>query len=57
MSSSLLPQLRQLGLPASLVQGVVTLVKEHTVCQKGETLTSEQARYISQKSSLFHLFT
>merc|ERR1712071_527629 len=41
------PMLRQMGLPCSLVRGVVTLIKEHTVCTKGEVLTSEQARILS----------
>jgi mRNA turnover protein 4 len=43
---SMEPQLRQLGLPASLVRGVVTLVKEHIVCMEGDVLTSEQARIL-----------
>merc|ERR1711962_764656 len=43
---SMEPQLRQLGLPASLVRGVVTLVKDHTVCKEGEVLSSEQARIL-----------
>ena len=43
---SMEPQLRQLGLPVQLVKGHVTLLVEHTVCTKGEVLTSEQARIL-----------
>jgi len=43
---SMEPQLRQLGLPISLVRGVVTLLQDHTVCAEGETLVSEQARIL-----------
>nr|CAG4641964.1 EOG090X0BJA [Eurycercus lamellatus] len=40
------PYLRQLGLPTSLQKGVVTLLKEHTVCKEGSTLTPEEARLL-----------
>nr|CAG4638673.1 EOG090X0BJA [Cyclestheria hislopi] len=40
------PFLRQLGLPTALQKGVVTLLKEHTVCKEGATLTPEQARLL-----------
>jgi len=40
------PYLRQLGLPTSLQKGVVTLLKEHTVCKEGAVLTPEQARLL-----------
>jgi len=45
-SHSMEPQLRQLGLPVSLVRGVPTLLSDHTVCTAGTTLTSEQARML-----------
>ena len=46
MSDLLSPQLRQLGLPVSLVRGVPTLLADYTVCTAGATLTSEQARVL-----------
>lgn len=43
---SLEPHLRQLGMPTSLQRGVITLVKDYTVCKKGAVLTPEQARIL-----------
>ncbi|XP_043256928.1 mRNA turnover protein 4 homolog [Colletes gigas] len=43
---SLEPHLRQLGMPTALQKGVVTLIKEYTVCKKGQALTPEQARIL-----------
>ena len=43
---SMEPQLRQMGMPVSLVRGVVTLLEDFTVCTEGATLTSEQARIL-----------
>merc|ERR1712223_781991 len=40
------PQLCGMGLPTSLKRGVITLLSEHTVCRKGDKLTSEQARIL-----------
>nr|CAG4637282.1 EOG090X0BJA [Ceriodaphnia reticulata]SVE73140.1 EOG090X0BJA [Ceriodaphnia reticulata] len=40
------PYLRQLGLPTSLQKGIVTLLKEHTVCKEGNVLTPEEARLL-----------
>ncbi|KAK3087433.1 hypothetical protein FSP39_005866 [Pinctada imbricata] len=45
-SHSMEPQLRQLGLPTSLQKGVITLLREHTVCEQGDILTPEQARIL-----------
>lgn len=45
-SHSMEPQLRQLGLPTCLQKGVVTLLKNHTVCEQGNILTPEQARIL-----------
>lgn len=45
-SHSIEPHLRQLGLPTSLQKGVVTLLKDYTVCEEGQTLTPEQARIL-----------
>ncbi|GAV03548.1 hypothetical protein RvY_13951 [Ramazzottius varieornatus] len=45
-SHALEPHLRQLGLPTSLSRGIVTLLKDHTVCQEGDVLTPEQCRIL-----------
>jgi len=42
-SHSIEPHMRSLGLPTSLERGVVTLIKDHTVCTEGKPLTSEEA--------------
>jgi mRNA turnover protein 4 len=52
------PQLRQLGLPTSLQKGVVTLLKDFRICQKGDVLTPEQARILKlfgHQMATFHL--
>ncbi|KAK3923075.1 mRNA turnover protein 4-like protein [Frankliniella fusca] len=43
---SLEPHLRQLGMPTSLQKGIITLVKDYTVCKKGSVLTPDQARIL-----------
>lgn len=40
------PQLRKLGLTTSLVKGIPTLTAPHQLCQKGKSLTSEQAQLL-----------
>ncbi|KAF8817028.1 hypothetical protein BYT27DRAFT_7075413, partial [Phlegmacium glaucopus] len=40
------PQLRKLGLTTSLVKGVPTLTAPHELCQKGRSLTGEQAQLL-----------
>ncbi|TPX51618.1 hypothetical protein SeMB42_g00128 [Synchytrium endobioticum] len=46
ISHSMEPQLRKLGLPTALVNGVVTLVKEYQVCEGGKPLTPEAAQIL-----------
>ncbi|CAG7784829.1 unnamed protein product [Allacma fusca] len=43
---SIEPHLRSLGLPTSLQKGVVTLIKEYTVCKKGQVLNANQAKIL-----------
>lgn len=38
--------LRKLGLPTTLDCGVVTLLKDYTICTEGEKLTSDQAKLL-----------
>ncbi|KAK3741821.1 hypothetical protein RRG08_018521 [Elysia crispata] len=57
-SHSLEPQLRQLGLPTQLKKGVIHLLREHTVCEKGQVLNPEQCRILKlfgHQMSNFHI--
>lgn len=45
-SHAMEPQLRQLGLPTTLQRGIITLSRDYKVCERGETLTPEQARIL-----------
>ncbi len=45
--SSMEPQLRKLGLPTRLVNGVIRLESETVVCSPGDELTPEQCRILS----------
>lgn len=52
------PYLRKLGLPTRLINGVVTLAVDYTVCREGEELTSEQCKLLqllNMKTSIFEL--
>jgi len=40
------PQLRKLGLTTSMQKGVPILTAPHTLCEKGKTLSSEQAQIL-----------
>ncbi|KAF9432054.1 mRNA turnover 4 [Entomortierella beljakovae] len=40
------PQLRSLGMPTVLNNGIVTLTNEYRVCKEGQTLTPEQAQIL-----------
>lgn len=41
-SHAIEPHLRKLGLPVELKMGVVTLTKDHVVCEEEQTLSPEQ---------------
>ena len=43
---SMEPQLRQLGMPTSLVNGVVTLNCDYQICRVKDILTSNQANLL-----------
>jgi len=43
---SIEPHLRKLGLPSSLDKGVVTLLKDHTLCKAGEVLNADKANVL-----------
>ena len=45
-SHAIEPHLRKLGMPTKLDRGVVTLYSDYTVCEKGQTLTPEQAKIL-----------
>lgn len=45
-SHAIEPYLRQLGMPTTLERGVVTLLKDYTICKKGNVLTPEQAKIL-----------
>eukprot|EP00211_Chloroparvula_japonica_P014742 CAMPEP_0119133226 /NCGR_PEP_ID=MMETSP1310-20130426/13263_1 /TAXON_ID=464262 /ORGANISM="Genus nov. species nov., Strain RCC2339" /LENGTH=224 /DNA_ID=CAMNT_0007123913 /DNA_START=150 /DNA_END=824 /DNA_ORIENTATION=- len=45
-SHAIEPHLRSLGMPTALKEGVVTLIKDFTVCKEGKALTPEQARIL-----------
>jgi mRNA turnover protein 4 len=44
------PHLRQLGLPTLLKDGVIHLLGKHTVCEKGDVLTTDKAQLLKQLS-------
>lgn len=45
-SHAIEPHLRKLGMPTKLDRGIVTLYSEFTVCEKGQSLTPEQAKIL-----------
>lgn len=45
-SHAIEPHLRKLGMPTKLDRGIVTLYSDYTVCEKGKTLTPEQAKIL-----------
>jgi len=53
---SMEPLLRSLGLPTSLNRGIVTLIKDYTVCQKGQMLNPEQAKILVRTISKIFSF-
>lgn len=52
------PQLRKLGMPTSLVKGVIHLTQKFRVCTEGEAIKPEQAKilkFLEEKLSIFHV--
>lgn len=52
------PQLRKLGLPTKLHQGIVSLLNDVTVCTPGDILTPEQCKILElfdQKQAVFRV--
>lgn len=45
-SHAIEPHLRKLGMPTKLDKGIVTLISDFVVCEKGQTLTPEQAKIL-----------
>ncbi len=46
MPNNMEPQLRKLGLPTELNQGVLCLRQDHVVCTPGTVLTADQAHIL-----------
>jgi len=46
--ASMEPNLRALGIPTSLVKGVVHVNQDHVVCKKGDTLTPDQCTVLKR---------
>lgn len=44
---SLEPELRKLGLPTQLRNGIIHVIGEYTICQEGQQLTAAQARLLN----------
>lgn len=45
-SHAIEPHLRKIGMPTKLDKGIVTLINDFVVCEKGQTLTPEQAKIL-----------
>ncbi|CRK92773.1 CLUMA_CG006255, isoform A [Clunio marinus] len=45
-SHAIEPHLRRPGMPTKLDRGIVTLMNDYTICEKGQTLTPEQAKIL-----------
>lgn len=57
MPHNMEPLLRQLGMPTTLKNGIVTLPVPYTICREGETLSTNQAHLlVSYSSSLFFFY-
>ncbi|GMR30445.1 hypothetical protein PMAYCL1PPCAC_00640 [Pristionchus mayeri] len=52
------PQLRKLGMPTSLVKGVIHLTQNFRVCTEGQVIKPEEAKilkFLEEKLSVFHV--
>jgi len=55
-SHAIEPHLRHLGLPTKLERGVVTMMKDHTVCKAGQIITPEQASILKKLNVVLSQF-
>jgi len=55
-SHAIEPHLRQLGLPTKLERGVVTMMRDHTVCKAGQIITPEQASVLKKLNVVLSQF-
>jgi len=55
-SHAIEPHLRQLGLPTKLERGIVTMMRDHTVCKAGQIITPEQASILKKLNVVLSQF-
>ena len=48
------PHLRKLGMPTVLINGIVHLERDYTICKEGDVLTPEQAQLLVSLNSFFY---
>eukprot|EP00658_Telonema_sp_P-2_P056346 TRINITY_DN4480_c0_g1_i1.p2 TRINITY_DN4480_c0_g1~~TRINITY_DN4480_c0_g1_i1.p2 ORF type:complete len:156 (+),score=45.33 TRINITY_DN4480_c0_g1_i1:183-650(+) len=48
LAGSMEPQLRRLGLPTTLKNGVIVVERDYDLCVEGQVITAEQAKLLKQ---------